>query len=166
MRIAVPIAVRPAAPTDARSLAFLRWRWRSEEGGESGLGASEFADAFSAWWSGHQESHHAWLAEVDRQPVGMAWLAVVHRIPGPGHWLRLSGNLQSVYVVPEQRDRGAGELLVAAAVGGAQTMGLDYVSVHPSARSFSLYRRHGFEESPGVLELRSYGSRAGPGSGG
>ncbi len=150
------ITVRAAGLTDAPALALLRWRWRSERG-ETGLHREQFVDAFVAWMSEHKESHLAWLAEADQVPVGMAWLAVIHRIPGPGHWLRLSGNLQSVYVVPERRKAGIGELLVRAVVGRAQSLGLEYMSVHPSERSFSLYRRLGFLESSGVLELRGDG---------
>lgn len=102
----------------------------------------------------HRMSHLVWLAEADQIPVGMAWLAVVHRVPGPERWMRLSGTLQSVYVVPERRGSGNGELLVHAVVDRAHLLGLDYISVHPSERSFSLYRRLGFEESSGILELR------------
>lgn len=114
----------------------------------------QFVDAFVAWMVGHTDCHLAWLAEGDRAPVGMAWLAVVHRIPGPEHWLRLGGNLQSVYVIPERRGTGTGALLVQAVIERAHALGLEYISVHPSARSFSLYRRLGFQEHSGVLELR------------
>jgi GNAT superfamily N-acetyltransferase len=114
----------------------------------------QFVDAFIAWMSGHIDSHLAWLAEGDQTAVGMAWLAVVDRIPGPEHWLRLAGNLQSVYVIPERRGSGTGALLVQAVIERAHALGLEYISVHPSARSFSLYRSLGFQESSGVLELR------------
>jgi GNAT superfamily N-acetyltransferase len=132
----------------------LRWRWRSEERGETGLSRERFVEAFADWMAEHWTSHLVWLAEADEAPVGMAWLAVVHRVPGPERWMRLSGNLQSVYVIPERRGSGTGELLVHAVVDRAHLFGLDYISVHPSERSFSLYRRLGFEESSGVLELR------------
>ena len=148
------LSVRCANLSDAAALALLRWRWRSKERGEAGLSADEFVDAFADWMSEHSASHLAWIAEAEEAPVGMAWLAVIHRIPGPGQWLRLSGNLQSVYVVPERRGSGAGERLVRAVVDRARGLGLEYISVHPSERSFSLYRRLGFEESSGVLELR------------
>lgn len=154
--------VRAADPSDAPALAVLRWRWRSEERGETGMRREQFVDAFVAWMSEHTESHLAWLAEEDEIPVGMAWLAVIHRIPGPGHWLRLSGNLQSVYVIPGRRESGTGEILVRAVVDRAQALGVEYISVHPSERSFSLYRRLGFEESSGVLELRGLGLTSRP----
>lgn len=148
------ITVRSAELTDTPALALLRWRWRSEERGEVGLSRDQFVEAFAGWMSEHRESHLVWLAQTDQDPIGMAWLAVIHRVPGPGHWLRLSGNLQSVYVIPEHRGSGAGELLVRAVVDRAHVLGLEYISVHPSERSFSLYRRWGFAEYSGVLELR------------
>jgi hypothetical protein len=36
----------------------------------------------------------------------------------------------------------------------ARDLFLDYVAVHPSERSFPLYRRLGFTDTDGVLELR------------
>jgi len=125
-----------------------RRTWRDGDGHDT------FVAAFTAWMAEHAGSHHAWLAEASAAPVGMAWLAVVNRVPGPGRWLRLSGNLQSVYVIPERRGAGVGRLLVDAAIAMARDSGIDYVSVHPSERSFPLYRRARFNDYPGVLELR------------
>jgi GNAT superfamily N-acetyltransferase len=96
----------------------------------------------------------AGLAFAEARPVGMAWLAIVDRIPGPAKWLRRAGSLQSVYVRPEERGQGIGTRLVGAAIGAARDRGLEYVSVHPSTRSFALYRRAGFVSAGGALELR------------
>ena len=150
----MPVSVRLAGADDGVSLAELRWRWRVDERAESGLERAPFVAAFARWTSDHAGSHLAWLAEDDGYPIGMAWLAIVERIPGPGEWLRLSGNLQSVYVVPERRGGGAGRLLIDAAVRAAKARNLEYLTVHPSERSFPLYRRVGFTDYPGVLELR------------
>lgn len=155
------ISVRAAQETDAAALAALRWHWRVVERGEVGLPRAEFEERFAAWMHEHRESHLAWFAEANQVPVGMAWLAVIHRVPGPGRWRRLSGNLQSVYVLPEHRGSGTGALLVQAVIGHARDLGLGYIAVHPSERSYSLYRRHGFEESSGVLELRGARLRTG-----
>jgi GNAT superfamily N-acetyltransferase len=83
----------------------------------------------------------------------MAWLARIDRVPGPGIWRRVAGTIQSVYVLPDRRGHGLGAALVNAALDTARDRGFDYVSVHPSEPSFSLYRRLGFAESGGVLEL-------------
>jgi GNAT superfamily N-acetyltransferase len=114
----------------------------------------DFMAAFIDWTLAHAGTHPAWLAEVDGAPAGMAWLAIVDRVPGRRLWSRISGNLQSVFVLPEHRNGGLGEQLVGAALEHARAQGMEYVSVHPSERSFPLYRRAGFAESPGVLELR------------
>lgn len=149
----MPVSVRRAGPDDAAALAKLRWQWRVVERGESGMDEGEFTEALDAWYHEHAESHTAWLADVDGRPTGMAWMALVHRIPGPGIWVRLAGNLQSVYVRPAYRGLGLGRLLIEAVIDDARDRGLDYISVHPSERSFPVYRRAGFRESDGVLEL-------------
>ncbi|HVV76230.1 MAG TPA: GNAT family N-acetyltransferase [Mycobacteriales bacterium] len=148
------VLIRPADSNDALALAGLRWRWRVEERGENGLTRPEFEGAFAAWMADHQNTHRVWLAQAAGSVIGMAWLAVIERIPGPQRRQRLSGFLQSVYVIPERRGAGVGRRLVNAAVAAADGLGLDYVSVHPSEKSFSLYRRAGFGDYPGVLELR------------
>jgi GNAT superfamily N-acetyltransferase len=147
------VGVHRATPADADALARLRWRWRTEEGGETAVDVAQFVEAFSAWWLARVETHHAFVAEVAEGPIGMAWLAVIDRVPGPGRWLRRSGNVQSVYVQPESRDTGVGTELVSEVVAHARALGLDYLSVHPSSRSFDLYRRAGFAGSGKVLEL-------------
>jgi GNAT superfamily N-acetyltransferase len=132
--------IRAATLTDARDLAALRWTWRVDEHGEHGLTHAEF------------------IAEAADSPIGMAWLALIDRVPGPGVWLRLAGHLQSVYILPARRGEGIGSALVSAALKAAADRGVEYVSVHPSRRSFALYQRLGFRINDGVLEadLRSH----------
>jgi GNAT superfamily N-acetyltransferase len=145
--------VRRAGDGDEPALARLRWVWRVEERDEEGMDWSQFLDALTAWIHDHRESHLAWLAERDGEACGMAWLAVTHRVPGPGTWTRLAGAIQSVYVRPEYRNDGIGAALVQAAIGEAGRLGLDYLEVHPSERSFPLYRRTGFSDTGRVLRL-------------
>ncbi len=135
-------------------LASLRWEWRAEEGGERGLSRTEFATEFEVWVDDHRDSHLAWLAtDAIGDAIGMAWLAIVDRVPGPGVWLRRAGNVQSVYVRTPHRGRGAGTMLLDQVIACARELRLDYLTVHPSERSFSLYRRAGFRAWDGVLEL-------------
>jgi GNAT superfamily N-acetyltransferase len=153
MTVAVDTVVRTATADDVASLALLRWQWRVDEKGERGASIAQFTSELASWWATRSRSHLAFLALAGAVPVGMAWLAIIDRVPGPAQSLRRAGGLQSVYVRSAERGRGIGARLVEAAVVAAAENGLDYVSVHPSAPSFSLYRRAGFAETGGVLEL-------------
>ena len=83
----------------------------------------------------------------------MAWLVIIERVPGPEKWTRLSGFVQSVYVAPEHRNGGTGSLLMEKLIDGAREEGLEYLSVHPSPRSFPFYRRLGFTGEGSLLFL-------------
>lgn len=146
------MGVRRAGLGAVAALAYLPWQWRTGED-ETGMDETAFTGAFERWYAEHSSSHCAWLAEVDGHPVGMAWLAVTHRVPRPQVWVRLAGNVQSVYVTAAQRGSGVGAQLVRAVVEEGRRLGLDYISVHPRARSYSLYGRAGFAGSASVLEL-------------
>lgn len=146
------IEVRPATVEDAAALAALRWEWRSGEGRHLELDRADFVGRFGVWMTEHP-AHHPFLAWSGSRPVGMAWLVVIERLPGPDRWTRRSGSVQSVYVTPAERGAGAGAALVRALVGRAAELGLDYLTVHPTPRATSLYRRLGFAVWEGVLEL-------------
>jgi GNAT superfamily N-acetyltransferase len=103
----------------------------------------------------HSSSHLPFLALRNEAAVAMAWLALVDRVPGPEYFLRRSAYVQSVIVVSHERVNGIGTTLMGALLAHARNLGLDYVAVHPSERSFSLYRRLGFSDTDRVLELRS-----------
>src|ERR1700722_17931766 len=89
-------------------LIALRYRWRVEEGGESGRSLEDFEEAFVTWFGQHRSSHVGYIVARDNEVIGCAWLFVIDRVPGPGKFIRRAGMLQSVYVVPEHRDAGAG----------------------------------------------------------
>lgn len=141
--------------SDVAGLAMLRYTWRVGERGEPGDPGdpAEFAAAFGTWWDENARTHLAWLAERGGEPVGMAWLALVHRVPGPERFRRVSGIVQSVYVLPNERGAGAAARLVEAVVALARAERLGYLTVHPSDLSYPLYERAGFTASGGVLEL-------------
>ena len=149
--------VRAADPTDdgdGAALAILRWTWRTASGEGDGMVFGDFLPDFVAWWRRHAGSHQAWIATAGERPIGMAWLGQVDRLPSPGRPPRRGGVVQSVFVVEEHRDNGAGELLLAAVVAGAREHGMEWLVVHPTERSVPFYRRAGFAASDGLLELR------------
>jgi GNAT superfamily N-acetyltransferase len=145
-------SARLAGVSDAGDLAGLRWIWRAVERGEQG-DPDRFRADFGDWMANHHETHLPFMVEVDGAAVGMAWLAVIERIPGPEHWTRLSGAIQSVYVLAEHRNGGLGSILIRELIEGARQKGLDYLSVHPSPRSFPFYRRLNFQGEGSLLFL-------------
>ena len=145
---------RVGTSRDVSLLSHLRSQWRSGERGERGLDEDAFERALAEWMVAHGSSHLPFLALRGDAPVAMTWLAIVDRIPGPELFVRRSAYVQSAYVVASERSRGVGTALMRVAIDHARHLGVDYVAVHPSARSFSFYRRLGFAETDGVLELR------------
>ncbi|NHA69532.1 GNAT family N-acetyltransferase, partial [Phycicoccus flavus] len=123
-----PATVRRAGPDDAAALARLRWTW-SEEGHAPIAGSrDEYADGLRDWMTAHP-SIVPFLGSVGGQDVGMAWLVLVPRVPDPRSFDRLTGDIQSVYVLPDHRDAGLGARLVDAALAHARGAGCFRVTV-------------------------------------
>ncbi len=148
------IVVRRATPVDAAAVAELRWLWRTGERGETGPQRDDFIASFTTWVIEHLHSHIPLVAICGHRHVGMAFLAIVERVPGVREWTRLSGHIQSAFVLPDYRGGGIGLQLVEGIIAEARQLHLEYLVVHPSTRSIPLYRRIGFADGGGVLELR------------
>jgi GNAT superfamily N-acetyltransferase len=156
----VPVTTPPRASTSARQadgsdadeLAQLRWIWRAVERDEKG-DPDRFRTDFRDWMAEHRRTHLPFVVESDGSAVGMAWLVVIERIPGPENWTRLSGAIQSVYVLAEHRNGGLGSMLMQQLIQRGRQLGLDYLSVHPSPRSFPFYRRLNFQGEGSLLFL-------------
>ena len=148
------VLVGRAGVDDAAVLAALRFRWRTEEAGETGPSAEAYAAALAEWFAAHRASHVAYLAREGGVAIGEAWRATVDRVPGVANPRRYSAFVQAVYVAPEHRGRGVGAALVGRLVEEARDEGFDYLVVHPSRRSFAFYRRLGFADADRALELR------------
>jgi GNAT superfamily N-acetyltransferase len=148
------LSVARAEEKDLSTLAALRFQWRVDEAGESGLSHSEFEERFVEWYARHRDTHYGYLVSIHGVAVGCAWLFVVDRVPGPGRFVRRAGMLQSVYVQPLCRNAGVGSELMHAIIDDSKAMKLDYLMVHPSAASFEFYRRLGFYAADRALELR------------
>jgi GNAT superfamily N-acetyltransferase len=64
----------------------------------------------------------------------------------------VSGDVQCVYVLPEERASGLGGRLIDAVVEHAHDLGLERMTVHSSVRAIPAYSRHGFAVSPRLLQ--------------
>lgn len=139
------VAIRPARPDEISALAELRWRWLAENRDIPVVGHDEFLRAF-AEFAATNPAQTCFVAVRGEEVIGMAWLAVVPRVPSPTKLDRWSGDLQSVYLVPQERNAGIGTRLLRAVLARADELGLDHVTVHSSAGAVTAYQRVGFGE--------------------
>ncbi|WP_426562490.1 GNAT family N-acetyltransferase [Angustibacter sp. McL0619] len=151
--------IRIAGQQDLTDLARLLWLHAApdEQGKQS---VESFAVDLAAWWTGHEDSHTAFVARVaeadcEAEAVGMAWLALVPRVPRPGTTNRRSADIQSVFVVSEQRGKRIGSALVQAASEHASRLGARRVTVNSSRRAVPIYERLGFASSRQLLEKQA-----------
>jgi GNAT superfamily N-acetyltransferase len=154
MADAVEVRVRKGTAADAPALARLRWRWRTEELAETSTAREAFLEYFTGWVVDHLGTHVPFLVEVNGRLAGMAWLMLADRVPSPRRMDRRTGDVQSVYVVPELRDSGVGGALMAAVLKDARDRELEHVTVHSSHRAVRFYQRAGFMDGRNWLELR------------
>ncbi|MER7442150.1 GNAT family N-acetyltransferase [Micromonospora avicenniae] len=141
-----------ASADDVAELARLLWLDTLHEE-PAPLSADAFTAELARWWAAHQDSHLAFVARLRRpEIVGMAWLALVPRVPRPGVTSRLSGDIQSVFVMPDQRGQGIGSALVEAAYEHATHLGALRVTVQSGRKAVPVYERLGFESSRQLLQ--------------
>ena len=142
--------IRTAGTADTGSLADLLLQFAASDG--TAGDRRRFATDLLGWWGSHRDSHLAFLAVLPSgAPVGMAWLALSPRVPRPGATGRLCGDVQSLYVVPEERSAGVGTALVESVLRHAGSLGLEHVTVHANEPARGLYGRAGFRSSGDLL---------------
>lgn len=146
------IDVRPAHDSELERVVRLRWLWTVNDRGERpNMTEAEYVSAAARWAREHAASHIPFVAVADAEIVGMAWLALAPRVPTTRSLDRVSGDLQSCYVLPGYRNRGVGGRLVHAVLEAARDRGAEHMSVHTSADSVAMYQRNGFEPHPRLL---------------
>ncbi|GAA3739582.1 GNAT family N-acetyltransferase [Micromonospora maritima] len=144
--------ISQASADDVADLARLLWLDTLHEE-PARLSVEAFTADLAQWWAAHQNSHLAFVARLHRpEIVGMAWLALVPRVPRPGATSRLSADIQSVFVMPDQRGQGIGSALVEAASGHAAHLGSLRVTVQSGHKAVPVYERLGFESSRQLLQ--------------
>ncbi|NIJ12133.1 GNAT superfamily N-acetyltransferase [Saccharomonospora amisosensis] len=149
------IIVRPAQDDDLPAIADLRWRWVRENGETPAVTREEFAQSLAAWARENRTTHRCVVGVRETTVLGMAWLAVLPRVPTPSVSRRLCGDVQCVYVVPDERDGGLGGRLVDSVLRLAAELRLERVTVHSSPRAIRAYERRGFASSPRLLQVYS-----------
>lgn len=145
------IIVREAAATDLPGLARLRWVWSQENQPPIEQAFDEYARDLAAWYEAHDD-FVAYVAD-DGGVVAMGFLALAPRVPDPRTFDRRTGDIQSMYVLPEHRGRGVGSRLVEALVEHGRTAGCTRITVHSDPRAITLYTRAGFVLQPNLLML-------------
>ncbi|MEU2856632.1 GNAT family N-acetyltransferase [Streptomyces syringium] len=148
------IAVRLSRPDELAAVAELRWHWVQEIYGTPDTSLDEFVPRFMAWAQENESSHRCMVLVRGDVVIGMAWLAITQRVPHPRSFERTSGDLQCVYVVPRERDRGLGGELIEAVLSLARDLGFERVTVHSSDQAVPAYSRHGFEGTPRLLQIK------------
>jgi len=145
--------IRAASPVDAAMMAELRWEFRSGK-----AAPIEARDAFvarcAAWMSSELERGlwRAWVAERDGRIVGQIWMQLLSKVPNPAAERERHAYISNVYVTPGARG-GIGTRLVQTAIDWARANDVDRVVLWPTAKSRTMYQRHGFVETDSVLEL-------------
>ncbi len=146
------VEIRTARDEELEQVVRLRWLWTVNDRDQNpSMSESEYVTASADWARQSTASHIAFVAVADGGIIGMAWLALAPRVPTTVSLDRVSGDLQSCYVLPEYRNRGIGGRLVRAVLDGARARGAEHVTVHTSPESIAMYERNGFEPHPRLL---------------
>lgn len=148
------VAFRAATADDIHAVAELRWQWLIENGDEPATAREDFVRQFAQWARDNAAAHHCTVVVRDDVVIGMAWLAIVARVPTPHALNRTSGDLQCVYVTPEERNVDVGSRLITAMLDFANELSLERVTVHSSPRAIPAYTRNGFTGSDRLLQAR------------
>jgi GNAT superfamily N-acetyltransferase len=150
--VAADLLVRTATPDDAPALAALRWRWAAPDRTPSHDEARAFAGALRRWMEERGERSVCQIAVLDGELVGMAWLAVFERAPNPGDLVRRSGDVQSVFVLPEHQGCGIGRRLMEGVCATADSLGIRKLTLDARDAAVPFYERLGFSTHHGLMQ--------------
>jgi GNAT superfamily N-acetyltransferase len=151
---------RIAIRSDLPALAALRWAFRAEAGETPYETQADFTRRFVTMVADGIETGTwtYWVAVNDGEVIAQSAIAIVDSIPRPARATDRWGYLTDVYVAPAFRNAGVGHVLLAHVRSWAVARDLEFLLVWPSERSFSFYRRAGFDTTGSTLQLtlRSY----------
>ena len=147
--------IRLARETDARSLAQLRYAFRSS----TGIATEDetiFLDRCTAWMKGRLSAESrwkCWVTEKRGKLTGCLWLQLVEKIPNPSDESENHAYLTNFYLQESMRGRGVGSRLLKEAIAWCRTCDVHAVILWPTERSRGLYARHGFAVRDDLMEL-------------
>lgn len=147
------VEIRRPHDHELEDVVRLRWIWNVDERGQTpDMDEQAFIAGAAAWARTHSETHipHA-AVSASGAVVGMAWLALTARVASTSGFDRLSGDLQSCFVMEHLRGRGIGGRLVSAVLATARAAGAEHVTVHTSEESPAMYVRNGFRRNGRLL---------------
>ena len=156
MSDAPEIIIRLAEPTDAPSLARLRYEFRAGHDPATEAEAG-FVARCRAWMASRltPESHwRCWVVEEAGRLAGAVWLQLIEKIPNPGAEAETHGYISNLYVEPSRRGAGLGSMLMDTCLRFCEKEAVDAVILWPTPPSRSLYERHGFAVREDLLERR------------
>ena len=147
-----PFEIRAPRSDELRRLAQLKIDWAGLDPRPDKAAEWAFADQLSAWMDRMGERMVCRVAVMGGDLVGMAWLVVFERVPNFGELKRRTGDLQSVYVMPNKRGHGIGLALVSALCAEADARGIARLTVHSSTPGIALYEAAGFRQHATLLD--------------
>jgi ribosomal protein S18 acetylase RimI-like enzyme len=96
----------------------------------------------------------SWIAEEDRQCVGVVSMLILDMPPRPDEPRTWEGYIINMYVSPAARRRGIGRALFDACIGSAPESGLRRILLHATDDGRPLYEKAGFRPNDDWMELR------------
>ena len=150
-------AIRLATPADAEALARLRYEFRVALG-EPNETEDAFVARCASWMrvrlAARPAAWRAWVACLDGVSVGCIWVQVIEKVPNPVPEPEAHAYLTNLYVRPECRGGGTGARLFETALAWCREQRVHVAVLWPTARSRSLYARHGFGDPDDMMVLR------------
>lgn len=147
------VVVRAGVPADAARLAALKVVWANRAPAKPD-DLTSFAEDLASWMYACGDSLIARVAEHQAELIGMAWLIIFERVPDIADRHRLTGDIQSVFVLPEFRHKGVGSSMIKSLLDAADEQHISRITVSSNAAATPLYRAAGFESVPWLLERR------------
>ena len=144
METAVALAIRPCRAEDLPAILRI-YNDEIETGVATWDEAPWTMEQREAWFAGHDASTPVLVAEAEGEVVGFAYLTFMSAKSG---W-RFTRE-DTIYIDPEARGQGVGDLLLGALLEAARAIGVHLVVASitsTNVASLELHKKHGFEDA-------------------